>query len=285
MAPRDYARLHWDWPDDAVIDAIADVEPIVFAVWPVLVAWSKRASDAEDNPLGILSLTWPKLAAKLRRSVDEVARCMGLLVEGELIEIEDGRLGMKHVRLMRFDEWQVARRSKAEQQQKRRDRGAASRGFIAERGVGVGSESVSFTERERETERDQPPSSAVAAVEKPKRKPSTKTVDDPDVVACFNWYVDLWEKHGQLAIDLTTSRANAIRRALKQHGKAKVVACIRGHHSNPWRHDNGLKANDIEVLLRPSNFDVGVEEWAKARGLASSTSASHGQDDIAGMGY
>lgn len=102
-----------------------------------------------------------------------------------------------------------------------------------------------------------------------KRKPATKAIDDPKVIACFQWYVDLWEKHDVLAIDLTPTRANAIRRALKEHGDAKVAACIRGHHSNPWRHENGLKVNDIAVLLRPSNFDVGVELWAKQQGLVA----------------
>lgn len=128
-------------------------------------------------------------------------------------------------------------------------------------------------------------SPADAVTKKPKQKPSSKAVDDPAVVACFNWYVDLWEKHGALAIDLSTTRANAIHRALKEHGKAKVVACVRGHHSNPWRHENGLKANDITVLLRPSNFDVGVEEWAKVRGVATSAAPATAGDDLAGMGY
>jgi hypothetical protein len=126
-------------------------------------------------------------------------------------------------------------------------------------------------------------SPADALTEKPKRKAAAKAVDDPDVVACFKWYVDLWQKHGQLAIDLNDVRANAIRRALKEHGKEKVAACIRGHHTNQWRHDNGLNANDIHKLLNAKSFDVGVELWAKAKGLAAPSTT--GQDDVETMGY
>lgn len=155
MTPRDYARLHWDWHEDAVVEAIADVEPSVLALWPVLVAMATKASDAKSNPSGVVKITMPKLAAKLRRPVDEIERVLALMVEGELIEVEDGSLGLKRVSITQFGKWQVARRSKAAEQQTTRDQKAASRENVPEsRGhvVAVSSPFIEKREEKREEE-------------------------------------------------------------------------------------------------------------------------------------
>lgn len=112
-----------------------------------------------------------------------------------------------------------------------------------------------------------------------KRKPVKPT--DPQVVGCFNWYCDLWGKTGAYSLELTTKRARAIEKALKQHGAEKVAAVIRGHHTNPWRHEQ-LNRNDITVLLRDDNIDAGFELAAKAAGIRSSGPMV---DDVERMGY
>lgn len=123
------------------------------------------------------------------------------------------------------------------------------------------------------------PSTAVA-------RKATKKGPSEQVVACFQWYSDLWGKHGAFALELTTKRARAIEKALKEHGSEKVAVAIRGHHTNPWRHEQ-LNRNDIAVLLRPENIEAGVELAAKSLGARpeGAVAAPSRSADAASMGY
>lgn len=278
MAPRDYARLSWKWHRDKVLRAVNRQAPGALQLWPVLIALSKEQSDATDNPRGVIESTWDDLAEEAMLTVDQVERAVELLSgDAEMVQVTVGRMGVVHVELLRFDRYQVPRSSKAEQQQLRRDREGASREKGVERGSGVASASAPFTETET-VDLDQALSSPPPAATPRKRKP---TEPDEAVVRCFDWYCQLWQKEGALALTLTTKRRRAIEAALKEHGAQKVSQVIRGHHRNPWRHEKGLAGNDVAVLLRPENIDVGMEWWAKGNGSAPAAAAGAVHDSRA----
>lgn len=291
MAPRDYARLHFDWYEDEVLRAIGELEPAVMAIWPVLLAMAKKASHAERNPLGCVQTTHGKVAHNAMTDAATVQRVLPLLVEGGFITLEstgDGALVQPLITLSNFAKWQVPRSGAAERKQAARD---ASRGNVPERhGDVAGSvtpEGSPVTETETEDrEEDQALSSAQApTTEVVKTKPKKlKPEDDPQVISCFNWYCQKWGKVGTFALTLTPKRARAIQKALKEHGREKVAAAILGHLTNEWRHE-ALNRNDITTLLRDTNIDEGVERAAIAAGaqpvgVAPARSAADDMDGV-----
>lgn len=271
MAPRDYARLHWDWHEDEVIEAIADdprCKGVVMALWPVLIADTKKASDVEMNPTGVLGTTWSKLAAKVRRDVKEVARCMDLLVEGELATVTPGRVGVQLVELVNWSKWQAARRSKAEQQQVRRDREleAASRENVSERGDDVGSQSDPFTETE--TEKEEPGSL---------RSPSSPSRDDR-VQEVFDYWCKVEAatggqgspERGSRKPKLTNDRRSKIRARLAEgidvDDLKRAIAFYAKDPHHAGDNDRGTRFTDLTTTLKNgSKVEQGVAGYHARR--------------------
>jgi len=161
MAPRNYARLHYRYWDDPVLEAIADDCPCAIAFWPLLVCLAKAASHDVENPSGIIKITAKKLAQLLRDicPVEDVETMLELLEEGEMISVQQTKFYMK-IRLSKFDSWQTSLSSAAERKQNERDAKtwSASRDFIPESHGTVTGESrvshgtVTYTDTETDTE-------------------------------------------------------------------------------------------------------------------------------------
>lgn len=286
MAPRDYARLHWKWHRDKVLRAVNRQAPGALTLWPVMIAMSKEQSNATSNPRGVIETSIDDLAEEAMLDVKQVESILTLLYDhAEMVELSTGRMGVVHITLMRFGDWQVPRGSKAEHQQVIRDRAPTSREKASERGGDVESPSLSFTETETETV-GQTSMSVVAPTTAVVKKPRPKPEDDPQVVKCFEWYCEEWGKTGNFAIELSSKRARAIQSALSKHGPKVVATVLRGFRTDEWRVANGLKVNDITKLLRPENIEVGMELAAKAVGLQQGGSVvTSPEDEMQKAGY
>lgn len=116
----DWVAVHWAWYRDEVIEAIADQEPLVIALWPVLVAQAQEKSCVDRNPDGLISTTIKKLAASSRVPASKVEAILALLTEGETIEVAKGKLGTMQIRLINYGEWNRPRGSSARRQQESR---------------------------------------------------------------------------------------------------------------------------------------------------------------------
>lgn len=116
----DWVALHWAWYRDEVIEVIADAEPLVIALWPVLVAQAQEKSCKERNPLGVVSTTLKKLAASSRVPASKVEAILALLEEGEMLTISTGKLGTMQICLLNYAEWNRPRGSDSRRQQEAR---------------------------------------------------------------------------------------------------------------------------------------------------------------------
>lgn len=138
MTPRNYARLHFAWYRDPVLEAIADEDPAAVWAWPLLVSMAKEASHATTNPTGEVECAPGRVARALHLDADRVRAVLDLLAEGELVTLlEPSSPRLVRFRLTSFDRWQTPRSGSAEREQARRDRGTASREKASERDAGV----------------------------------------------------------------------------------------------------------------------------------------------------
>jgi hypothetical protein len=67
---------------------------------------SKAQSDQTTNPTGLVSTSTKRLAAILRVPTERISAALELLAEGELVSVDNGRLGTVRVTLAAFDAWQ-----------------------------------------------------------------------------------------------------------------------------------------------------------------------------------
>jgi hypothetical protein len=119
-----WAALAVDWYEDEVIDVIADEEPAVMWLWPVLVAMSKRKSHIVENPRGDVRVSLKRLASMGRVDVGDVENALRLMEEGELVTVEAMRVtGVVSVSLRAFDAWQHPNSSPADRKRKERLQG------------------------------------------------------------------------------------------------------------------------------------------------------------------
>lgn len=112
--------MHWAWYRDEVIEVIADEEPLIMALWPVMVAQGHEQSDEDRNPQGVLSTTIKKLSASSRVPRETVEALLEKLVEGEMIEVSTGRLGIIKIRCVNYRNWNHPRKSPARRQAEKR---------------------------------------------------------------------------------------------------------------------------------------------------------------------
>lgn len=285
--PRDYARLHFDWYRDTVLEVLADEEPATMVVWPILIAMAKEASHATDNPTGIIEVGVGVVARAARVETAAAARAIDLLAEGEMVIVRAGdRRGLSVIELVNFGAWQTPRSGGAAREQRRRDANPVSREKAVSRDGSV-TGALRPVRRETETEDEQLSSSlrSLSSVDGVAAPPPAelKAPKDPDKIAdrktvdrCFEAYCDLWGKRGAQSLTFTSTRRRSIERAIRKHGKAKVWRSIQGHHANEWRHGD-LDRHDIAVLLREENIERGLR-------LVSAPAAS-AVDTVAAMGY
>lgn len=279
MPPRDYARLHFDWYRDPVLDAIADDEPAVMSIWPVLIGMTKEASHAVTNPLGVIELGIGAVARAARVDTRVAGRALVLLEEGEMIELEEGaKRGTRRIALTNFSKWQTPRKGKAEQEQVRRD---ASRGKVESRGDSVGGALPSVTGDGR----------------KVKVKPSLSVGTD-EVRKVFDYWLRVEAETGGFGSPerggrtpkLTADRAAKIRARLNEGfpvadlQRAIAFYAKDPHHSGD--NDRGRRFTDLTTTLKSgSKVEQGIEGYEERRRGGSSPAKSAGQDPLAAMGY
>lgn len=153
--PRNWAKLDTTWYDDEVLQAIAETDPMILALWPILIAKSKADSDTDANPTGIVSTSAKQLSTKLNVEVPSVEKLLALLAEGEMIETSRGRLGTLKVTLNKFNKWQHATGSAADRKAAERDRAEEllqGKSAVASQLVARLSQNVTRREENREEE-------------------------------------------------------------------------------------------------------------------------------------
>lgn len=279
MPPRDYARLHFDWYRDPVLDAIADDEPAVMAIWPVLIGMTKEASHATTNPLGVIELGVGAIARAARVDTKVAGRALVLLEEGEMIDVEEGaKRGTRRIALTNFSKWQTPRKGKAEQEQARRD---ASRGNVEPRGDDVGAALPSVTRDER----------------KVKVKPTLSAGAD-DVRRVFDYWVKVEAETGGFGSPakggrtpkMTTDRGAKIRSRLNEgFTVADLQRAIAFYAKDPHHagdNDRGRRFTDLTTTLKSgSKVEQGIEGYEERRRGPSATTPAAGQNALAAMGY
>jgi hypothetical protein len=157
--PRDYAREPFTWYRTPLMAACAAQEPACRWIWPVLRCMGKEQSDVDTNPHGWADVVLADVAvqASVPGGADQVRRALDVLLEAELIEVEDGRLGLTRVRLIEFDAVQCPRGSSAEDQQRKRDREQAKRAATSgDRQGDVGSSSGGSQQTRPDESREDP---------------------------------------------------------------------------------------------------------------------------------
>lgn len=296
MAPRDYARLHFDWYRDEVLEAIADEEPAALWIWPVLIAIAKEESHATTNPTGAFERSAAGIAKASHVPLAQVQHALELLVEGEFLTTSPGsKPRVLRIELEGFAKWQTPRKGKAEQEQKRRD---ASRENVEPRGGSVGGALPSVTETgdvEKVSGSLRSPSSVAGGddqLEVAGCAHSTSSVPCSNcaadaveragkvssrmVAGVFEAWAELFHRNGNTKLD--QRRRRRIEWALREYGREDVWRCLKGYASDPWRHEKATH-NEIATLFRNAGtFEAGLQMHGDHR-------PPSGGDDIENLGY
>lgn len=115
-----WARIDVGYLEDEVLALVAAESgyPLTtWALWPALVALAK-GSSGRSNPEGTISTSAVQLARKIGTKPAEVEAVLEVLEEGELAEIERGKIGTLKITLEAFARWQTAAGTKAERDER-----------------------------------------------------------------------------------------------------------------------------------------------------------------------
>lgn len=284
-----WARLDAGWHRDPVLRAAAEIEPACMTLWPILVAEAKAESHVDRNPLGVVRATTRQLADLAVVDPERVTRALELLVEGEFITCDRGRLGTVSIALVEFSKWQTPRRSKGERdersrygpdgsrtprmdpQQYRSDKAqdeAAPEGVCREnhpqwRRSGDG---LATQDERRETGRDRSPSGDPS--ETPTEQPPSELVQE-----VFDRWAAGEERTGGLkGPRLTKGRRDKIRARLKEgYSVDQLKQAVDGYHSSPFHlgtNDRGGRYTDLTLICRSGEYvEQGIQLAAQPAGF------------------
>lgn len=274
MPPRDYARLHFDWYRDDVLETIADEEPAALWIWPVLIGMAKEKSHATTNPLGVFEKSAAGIGKAAHVPADQVQRALDLLVEGEFIRTSPAdKPRVLRIELVAFDRWQTPRKGAAEREQKRRDASrekvpsrdgdvtGALRSVVLETETGDVEVSSSLRSLSLADSVDEPVT--VRKKKEPKPTPFPKpTADEIDDV--IRWWA---ETFGHVVEDprAVKGRRDRVRWAWSQYGKTRLARCLQGYASDPWWM-GAVTRNKLTTLLKNAEaFEAGESLWKQSR--------------------
>ena len=114
-----WTRLSANWYKDPVLCTMAEQQPAVLQLWPVLIGMAKASSHYQHNPEGKIEATPRTIANESFLSVDVVEQCLELLAEGEMLSMDKSPYGLSIV-LQSFTRWQTPNGSNAERLANRR---------------------------------------------------------------------------------------------------------------------------------------------------------------------
>ena len=298
MPPRDYARLHFDWYRDAVLEEIAAEEPAALWIWPVLIGMAKEKSHATTNPTGAFERSAAGIAKASHVPVDQVKRALELLAEGEFITTSPAaKPRVLRIEIDNFSKWQTPRKGKAEQQQARRD---ASREKKPSRGGSVGGALPSVV-LETETKTKEKELSLLSnrasddtADSKTRRKPRTDHSQQVDDVFAY------WCKV-EAATGGQGSKARGGRKPTLTNDRRKVIVArlnegidpdtmkkaIAFYARDPYHvgvNDQGRRYTDLTTTLKSgSKVEQGAGDYEQRR--AGPDAGTGGVDEIEEQGY
>lgn len=119
MRVADYARVHYKWYRDEVLDVITDEQPDAAFLFIILLSLAKEESHYETNPQGLIRRTILQISRVLKKDEQTIKECLQLLADGELIVITDaGKMGIKSIEVVNFTKWNAPRGSQRERNQK-----------------------------------------------------------------------------------------------------------------------------------------------------------------------
>lgn len=262
MAPRDYARLHFDWYRDEVLEAIAEDEPAALWIWPVLIGMAKEESHARTNPTGVFERSASGIGKAAHVPADQVERALQLLVEGEFLTTSPAdKPRVLRIELANFAKWQTPRSGGAEREQRRRD---TSRENVPSRDADVTGACRSVDGRLETGE--------VLSGSEQSSSPSSKkasTGPSPEQVrGVFDYWRELFNRSATVKLD--EKRRRRIVWALRTYDRDGVAHCLRGYaNDREWPRDTPTK-NEIATLLRDAaHVEAGIEKYQAQQGMTS----------------
>ena len=101
-----WARLHLDWYQDPVLCTIAEQQPAVMQLWPILICMAKSSSHYQRNPNGEIKTTLRTLSTNAFLDVNVIEQCLELLVEGEMLTVDKSPYGLT-ILTAGFSKWQT----------------------------------------------------------------------------------------------------------------------------------------------------------------------------------
>lgn len=263
-----WARLHIHWYSDPMMRVIADTNPSVLGLWPVLIAMAKAASDEAKNPQGAITITRRDLANYAFMQPRELATVLQHLVDADMVEIGDGPLGCMRLTLTGFGHWQTPRGSKAERDERAGDPICREKA--------VHGDNNSTTARQQGDNKSTLDKDTDIDIDKDKdNKPITSSDDDAatpqgaatdDARALFNYWLEQTGR-SPAANRLTQQRRGRVRARLRDgYTVQQLMAAIRGIANSPWHtgdNPNGKRYDTFDFVMRSAetvergmDFDV-----------------------------
>lgn len=255
MSSHEWAKLHVDWYADEVLRVAAKLNRDALIVWPVMVAMAKRNSSP-DNKDGVFASSVDSLAEIALTSSDSIRQVLELLVEGELIEVADGRLGTLKIRLTRFAYWQTARGTEANKKEKQRNPASREKAVECPASVPVVSRSRPLEEKREEEKREEETISSTSAEGSRPKGPDHAR-------ALFEHWIAITERSAAQN-RLTRQRRSKVNARLRDgYTVEQLRTAIDGIASSPWHtgdNPSSKRYDTFDFIFRSGeNVEKGID--------------------------
>ena len=259
---RDWAKLHQRWYADPVVRIIAQRNPTIVALWPVLVAMAKESSHHRDNPNGVIKITMHDLSGFVFAEPDAIRCTLDDMVDGELVSYTENKLGVMKLQLCRFADWQHATGGAA-------DRKAASRSVAEDEASRENTPACHTMVTDSHTSSQSVPQ-IEREIEKEKKETISSTSDDSSTGKAVDHCLELFRYWIQATgrnenqLKLSRERRSRVRARLRDgYSVEQIKRAIDGYAASSWHNgDNpaGKRYDTFDLIVRSGEkIEQGIE--------------------------